>query len=318
MRKYLDPVYLAVSEDVWMSRIYAEIFDSLNESLNYIEEVEKSSDALYKLVIFKFSQNLFGEIYNHNPFKNEPKVQGFYLNTFNRVLSELARRFDWCPGNCKTDGDTGSQAFFCESSYVPNKVILAWMMLINQCAICSQIEPLLFLSPTSFETNIEVNSNTFDNLLFIQATSVYQLFSVDSFLKKETINENSLRKAIDILYSQAVLAGRMDTDKQPQDYAFHANFWRTIENAKLTEEDTQYKQRFIDSLTQVVYAIDIDIRLHKYGKISINRKKYDKYSADVFQMGRGTNDRRCSRIFFCKINNQICFYEFDPDFHAGE
>jgi hypothetical protein len=318
MKKYLDPVYLAISEDVWMSRIYAEIFDSLNESLNYIEEVEKSSDALYKLVIFKFSQNLFGEIYNHNPFKNEPKVQGFYLNTFNRVLSDLARRFDWCPGNCKTDGDSVSQAFSCESSYVPNKVISAWMMLINQCAICSQIEPLLFLSPTSFETNIEVNSNTFDNLSFIQATSVYQLFSVDSFLKKETINENSLRKAVDILYSQAVLAGRMAPEKQPQDYAFHSNFWRTIENAKLTEEDTQYKQRFIDSLTQVVYAIDIDIRLHKYGKISINRKKYDKYSADVFQMGRGTNDRRCSIIFFCKINNQICFYEFDPDFHAGE
>jgi hypothetical protein len=35
-------------------------------------------------------------------------------------------------------------------------------------------------------------------------------------------------------------------------------------------------------------------------------------------MGRGTIDRRCSRIFFYKINNQICFYEFDPDSHAGE
>lgn len=146
----------------------------------------------------------------------------------------------------------------------------------------------------------------------------YQLFDISHFLDKDIISENSIRVGVDIYYRQSVIAGRMASNLHPQEYIFDNNFFRTLDTAKLTLEDNDYKQKFIDSLTQIIYANDIDIRLHKYGKIIINKNKYDKYSADVFQMGRGTNDRRCSRIFFCKINNQIFLYEYDPDFHAGE
>jgi hypothetical protein len=89
----------------------------------------------------------------------------------------------------------------------------------------------------------------------------------------------------------------------------------------VVNEDTWKTRVYAEIFASLVEIIDyIDIRLHKYKnvKITIDQKKYTKISADVFQMGRGTIDRRCSRIFFCKINNQICFYEFDPDSHAGE
>jgi DNA-binding transcriptional regulator WhiA len=79
----------------------------------------------------------------------------------------------------------------------------------------------------------------------------------------------------------------------------------------VVDEDDEYKERFISSLAQVVYDIDVNIRKHKYGKI----KKYTKYSVDIFQMGRGTNDKRCSRIFYYKEKSVIHFYEYNPDFH---
>ena len=90
--------------------------------------------------------------------------------------------------------------------------------------------------------------------------------------------------------------------------------------AKLFDENSEYKQRFVNSLTQVVYDIRINIRPHTHrgAKISIGGKKYIKQSADVFKTRRGTLDNRCSRIFYCKVNDKIHFYEFDPNFHKGE
>lgn len=312
MKSYLDPIYLAITEQAWQNRVYAVIFASLNDYLNCLEKIEKNSNTLYKLIRFKFSEDLFSEIYNHNPFRNEPKVQNFYQNLFIKTLEELTRRFDWCPSNCIID-EQASNEFTCENENIPPIVLEAWTILLNQCAACNLQDSFVVLSPDSCKTDLQFNS-----IIFLQTNSIYQLLSVTLFLEKERLNENTLRQAIKIYYQQAVIQSRIESDQNPQDYIFDHNFWQTIEKAKLTEEDQEYKLKFIDSLTQVVYDKDIDIRRHKYGKISINNKKYDQYSADVFKMGRGTNDNRCSRIFYCKIQNQICFYSFDPDFHKGE
>ncbi len=317
MKNYLDPAYLVVNDTTWVSRIYTYIFTCLNNDINYIEEVERKSGTLYKIIRFKFSEALLSEVYNHNPFKNEPTVEKFYLNVFSKVLSDLSRRFDWCPTNCEVRNNV-ALIFSCESDYIPAKVALECAKLISQCALCNNKDSFAFLSPINYETEVKMNTDSLSNLEILKTTYVYQLFDISHFLDKDIISENSIRVAVDICYRQSVIAGRMPSNLHPQEYIFDNNFFRTLETTKLTLEDNDYKQKFIDSLTQIIYANDIDIRLHKYGKIIINKKKYDKYSADVFQMGRGTNDRRCSRIFFCKINNQICLYEYDPDFHAGE
>jgi hypothetical protein len=318
MKNYLDPVYLVVNDATWKSRIYTHIFDCLNHNINYIEEVEKQSDALYKIIRFKFSEELFSEIYNHNPFKNDPSIEKFYLNVFSKVLSDLSRRFDWCPTKCEISENI-ADIICCESDYIPEKVASEFGKLISQCVSCNYKNSLIaFISPINYETQIKINTDRLTDFEILKTNNVYQLFEVSIFLNKGILSENSIRIAIDIFYRQSVISGRIASEQHPQEYIFDNNFFRTLETAKLTQEDNQYKQKFIDSLTQIIYSYDIDIRLHKYGKILINKKKYDKYSADVFQMGRGTNDRRCSRIFFCKINNQICLYEYDPDFHAGE
>ncbi|NER32500.1 MAG: hypothetical protein F6J93_00170 [Oscillatoria sp. SIO1A7] len=51
---------------------------------------------------------------------------------------------------------------------------------------------------------------------------------------------------------------------------------------------------------------------------SLQNQKCPKYSADVFKMGRGSSDRRCSRIFYSKVQDNLHFYKFDPDRHGGE
>lgn len=94
----------------------------------------------------------------------------------------------------------------------------------------------------------------------------------------------------------------------------------SIDRAQLAEEDRDYKQKFVSAMAQVVYDLDIDIRKHKYKgeTIVIQNKKCPKYSADVFKMGRGSSDRRCSRIFYSKVQDNLHLYEFDPDRHGGE
>jgi hypothetical protein len=125
-----------------------------------------------------------------------------------------------------------------------------------------------------------------------------------------------LKTAIEILYQQKIITENWDNTRQAHNYVFDDFFWETIENKRLVDEDDEYKERFISSLAQIVYGIDVNIakkdriRIHQYGKI----KGYKKYSADVFKGGR-TDDNRCSRIFYYKVKSMIHFYEYNPDFH---
>ena len=187
-----------------------------------------------------------------------------------------------------------------------------WNNLFSNCLSCNSNEVLCLLSPTLHQTVIETELIS-KNLLITH--DAVQLFNIPRFLSEHIISEASLRKAIEILYHQRVINEQWNSEKQAQDYAFDDLFWKRIEQERLVDEDDDYKERFISSMAQIVYEIDINLRKHKYGKITINDHKYTKYSADIFQMGRGTDDRRCSRIFYCKVRTVIHFYEYNPDFH---
>ncbi len=50
MRNYLDPVYLAVTEEAWRDRIYSDIFGSLNTILAYLEDIEKKDAPEFSTV----------------------------------------------------------------------------------------------------------------------------------------------------------------------------------------------------------------------------------------------------------------------------
>jgi len=331
MRKYIDPVYLAVSEEAWRSRIYSEIFDSLTTILERIEDVEKSTDTLYKLVKFKASEGLFSKIYSNNPFNNNPEVQDFYIKLFkDRIIPELYRRFEWCPSFCipsnqSSQIDQNIQSCNFSNTLVPEDVLLEWNHLVEQCLYCNNSNELLCLiSPFSNQTKLE-NENSFLAEKLRVTFDVDELFDVSDFLdesilSKSNLRENCLKKAIEIYYNQCVMRGEWTSNLQPQDHAFDDFFWKSIEQAKLVDESHDYKERFVSSMAQVVYDLDIDIRKHKYksDKILVARKKYAKYSADVFKMGQGTIDSRCSRIFYCKVSQQLYFYEFEPDRHKGE
>jgi hypothetical protein len=97
MRNYLDPVYLAITEEAWQKWVYSNIFESLNAILDYIKEAEINTNTRYQLVKFKMSEGLFAQIYSNNPFKNEPQIQAFYTRLFNDILSEFTKRAEWCP-----------------------------------------------------------------------------------------------------------------------------------------------------------------------------------------------------------------------------
>lgn len=315
MRNYIDPVYLAITEEAWNARVYSEIFISLNAILDRIEDVEKSTNTLYQLVKFKMSEGLFGQIYSNNPFKNDPKIQAFYTRLFNeKILPDLVlRRAELCPGSCVLSHQEILSLNF-KNHWVPEDVMTEWNNLFSHCLSCNSNDlDLCLLSPTLYQT-VESESKLISKHLLITHDAV-QLFKIPNFLSKHIISEASLRKAIEILYNQRIINDRWESARQAQVYVFDDCFWKTIEQEELVEKNDEYKERFVSSMAQIVYDLDIDIRKHKYGKITIHGHKYTKYSADIFQMGRGTDDRRCSRLFYCKVKSVIHFYEYNPDFH---
>lgn len=324
MRKYLDPVYLAVSEEAWQSRRYFEIFQSLNLLLKDIEDVERDTDNLYQLVRFKFSEGLLAEIYNNNPFKNQPEVEEYYTKFFkDKIIPELFRRFDFCPGSCNPLTEDG---LFCKfaNELVSEDVINEWNLLLEKCFACNDTDLLYLVSPVASQTvMVEPGDIAIIEKIFV-VKDAKQLFDVTDFLCQNIVDEshreNRIKQAIGICYSQSVLQDGWQSNLMPQDYEFNEKFWQTLEKAKLSNENRSYQERFIRSMTQIVYDLDIDIRKHKYqgDKITIGSRKYTKYSADVFKMGQSSIDKRCSRIFYCKVNQKLHLYEFEPDRHAGE
>jgi hypothetical protein len=324
MRKYLDPVYLALSEEAWNTRIYAEIFDSLNTLLTRIEEVEKSTGTLYQLVKFRLTEAFFALVYSNNPFKNEPEIQEFYTKLFkDKILPELLRRTEWCPNLCVLLMENTQSCQF-TNSLVPEDVLTEWNTLMGQCLSCDAQELLCLMSPLSYPTEIiTTETSSIHHKLWV-TNDVEMLFDLADFVSAKMLTdayrEDCLKHAITIFYHQSVIQGGWTPNLNPQNYEFDEHFWQTIYRSDLLKEDREYRERFINSMTQIVYNLDVGIRKHDYQgeKITVDGKKYKKSSADVFKMGRGTDDRRCSRIFYCKIKEKIHFYEFDPDRHGGE
>ena len=148
--------------------------------------------------------------------------------------------------------------------------------------------------------------------------NLFQLIEISSFISKSFINkpccrDTRMKQAIQILYQQHILSDGWDMQRKPQKFVFEPFFWKTIEREQLVNENDEYKKRFITSLAQVVYDMDINIRKHKYGKITNSGNKYSQYSADIFR--KGHDSKKCSRIFYCKVKSIIHFHEYNPDVH---
>jgi len=256
MRNYLDPVYLAITEEAWHDRVYSDIFESLKAILDYIEDVEKSTNTRYQLVKFKMSEDLFAQIYSNNPFKNEPQIQAFYTRLFNDVLSDFSKRAEWCPSSSCPPFHQDIFCFKFENDYIPNEVLTEWNKLLSNCLSCKSDDLLLYLlTPKCHQTNIEGEAD------FIKITShVVQLFDIPSFVSENIISEASLKTAIEILYQQRINSYDWDSTRQSQDYVFDNFFLETIKNKRLVAEGDEYKERFVSSLAQVVYDIDVHIR----------------------------------------------------------
>ena len=325
MRKYIDPIYLAIAPQEWQNRAYLEIFASINAILTRIEDVERSIERSNKLVKFRNSEELFALVYSHNPFINDPKVEEFYSRLFQeRILPEISRRFEYCPSLCKpTEQNIASCTV--ENPWIPEGVLREWKQLLDLCLSCDYQEPLALIAPSDRHTRLFDNERDITQEYIDVIHHADRLFDVADFLSADilassSLREPSLRMAIEIYYNQQVLSGEWPAEAQPQARIFDDSFWASIDRSQLAQEDSSYKERFVSAMAQVVYDLNIDIRKHKYKgeTIAIQNKNYPKYSADVFKMGRGSSDSRCSRIFYSKVKDTLHLCQFEPDRHGGE
>jgi hypothetical protein len=97
---------------------------------------------------------------------------------------------------------------------------------------------------------------------------------------------------------------------------FNERFWRTLSQADFGSHPQIYHTRILKCLLQILTGRDIDIEEHSMAPqvINLNGNRHTKWNAYVFQMGIGTEDRRCSRIYFSRTGGTL-LYEYCEDAH---
>ena len=322
MRYYLDPVFLSIEDEAWHEHKYEEIFLSLKGYLDRFDEIEEKQNKRFKLFKFRFNYNQYSEMFQCNPFRNSPEIYSGYAGIFQREIlpNFMNRRAIFCPDDdeqcaCERliDPDEVPDV---ENSLVPDSSMESWNDLLLECALCGRTdEKHLFTLENS--SSLKENNEYFSKILktvddFNRYIVLSDLFPDLSHSDRET----QLRSAVEICYDQKK-AHQSWKDRNCQEYVLTSQFWRSIETGKVEEESEEFKARFIDSMTQVIYDRDDNIRIHDYKKnmmITAGNKKFKRWSADVYKMGE-SGDKRCSRIFYYKEKGTVYFHEYNPDVH---
>jgi len=325
MRFYLDPVFLSVKDDAWEDYKYAEIFSSFKKFLDKFNEMESGLYAKYNLFKIRINEELLSSIYQFNPFRDVPKIFSDYPRRFkNEILPELYNRIILCPledEECKKQRtipmDIPPEI---SNDLIPDEAIESFGKLLILCANCGNISPRVIFTPGKFCT-IDKHDGFFDEIIFNE-NEMEKLIDFEAIFPdmSSPYREEILEASIKVCYRKKIIE-RIWEERKRKNFTFSDPFWRSLERNNIERETGRFKERFIDCLTQVIYNRDDNVRIHNHGRnnqIVIRRRRYTRWSADIYKMGEGMQDNRCSRIFYYKKGNSTVFHEYDPDFHRGE
>lgn len=323
MRYYLDPVFLSIKDDAWQEHKYEEIFLSLKGYLDRFDEIEEKQNKRFKLFKFHFSYSQYSQLFQCNPFVNSPEIYSGFAGIFQREIlpNFMSRRAIFCPADddkqCSLERESDPDEIpVVENPLVPEASLETWNELLLECALCGRTDDRHFF--TLKETgSLAENRSYFAEVMesvddFDRHFELSRLFPDPEGMDRDV----QLRSAVEVCYVQKT-ANRFWEERKNQDFIFTEQFWHSVKAGKVAEESDEFKSRFIDSLTQVIYDRDDNIRVHDYKKnmqISDGTRRFKRWSADVFKMGEGSN-KKCSRIFYYKEKGAVYFHEYNPDVH---
>ena len=316
MRYFVDPALFCYEVSDWENRN----FDRLERFLAFIVQIESIEEALstardWK---FRFSDELMGDIYDVNPFKNEPDVSGHWQHIFaQRLLPSLSRRVIYCPDDeqCLGGGDDSEVP---EVGNLPTQIGNHWKALLELCGSCGHHGDKVYVSYPPARSVHDVRP-FFDEEIDLERDIKGQ-FPVELYFPQGVVGihrQKNWKLALKYYRRRMIIEDQTWIRHRWRPFVLTDDFFKSLGRARFLEEGPTYFERILRVMNEVICGRSVVAHTHdmRPETFTFGNNSYTKMNAHVFQMGPDANDRRCSRIYFCIRRGGPWFMEYDPDAH---
>jgi hypothetical protein len=316
LRYFLDPALFCYDIPEWEDRK----FDRLERLLAFLVQVEMTEETFrardWK---FRFSDDLMSDIFEVNPFRNEPDVSEHWKNVFsNQILPSLSRRVIYCPSD-DSCSENGSHTTPPEVGGLPNHIGGHWKALLELCGCCGHTGDKVYIHYPPARS-VRDAGPFFDEEIDLDKDIKGQ-FPVETYFPQDVAGPGRLkhwRLALKYFRRRMLLEDKTwAAYRWRSSFVLTDDFFESLRRARFFDEAPVYFDRLLRVMNEIICGRSIIAHIHDMSPqtFSFGHESHTKMNAYVFQMGPDANDRRCSRIYFCIRRGGPWFMEYDADAH---
>lgn len=316
MIKILDPAVYLYSASEWEQRDFIPRLEDFTEFLIKIEEFEDLIDRGDRLVRFQSNPESIDNIYLENPFVNSPSIPNYYQMQFSAaILPRLLRRLDVC-GEAACDLKNEVDELPLPAA---NAIAEQFVAGLAPCALCHNgPHRSLYFHPGKcsvvdergfFSTRARVDTNEY--LRDLDLAGLFPLNGGHALKSRQLVAVTNGLFELKKLTELAWRRQRLGSIK------FHDDFWPSIERADYGENPKHYHARILSSILQAACGYDENIVDHRMETrvVRYENQNHGVWNAYVFRSGPSDRDRRCSRLYYAKIDGGVLLHRYEPDAH---
>ncbi len=133
---FIDPIFLAISNNITTKHYSEVIFPKLNEFCNRIEEIENNLNK--RIIKFNITFDLILLSMEYNPYRFRSSIS---CNPwFKKFLSYFLKQHRNSNCDIISNEKSGNLIFKYENNKVPNLIIENWNSFLNKCSNCPYID----------------------------------------------------------------------------------------------------------------------------------------------------------------------------------
>lgn len=308
---FLDPNLYCYTEEEWAGGDALDRIEALLEMLADIDEAERALEANTG-VSFLLPEEILLHSYETNPNINNPPNNHYFRLFKSRIMPGLERR----KGHLKIEDscDRTLSDHITPDSCVAPQALNTFLDAVS----CSEVKHIVYAYHPQ-RPSLHRGSEIFADEVAI--SSVRGRYFVNHIyvypLSKKKNPETALNKAISILHCRMAFKDPAWLDFRLSNVILHADFIQSVERADFRTYHAEYRERILYAIMQVASARDVTTNEHTMigHKVRYCNQDHQKWNAYVFQMGPNSQDARCSRLYFSKINGGVLLFYYDPDAH---
>ena len=316
MIKILDPVSYTYNQQEWESRQFVDRLEDLTTFLIKVEEFEELVERSDRLIRFQAAAEALENIYEENPFINSPVIPNYYQMQFgSAILPRLLRRFDVCGERACDLKD--------EIDILPlgiaDAIAERFVASLAPCAMCRK-SSTRFLYRHRDKCSISDARGFFSGEVDIGTDEYLSHVDFAELFPREGARSSKSRllsEAVAGLFKLKIATDMAWRGKRLGNIHFHDEFWPSVERSDFGDCAREYGERIISSILQAACGYDVNIFDHRMEAWSVrhSNQNHGVWNAYVFRSGPSDRDRRCSRLYYAKIDGGILLYRYEPDAH---